>query len=69
MKSEVKEKINDILLLISWRQFARVYFGKSSGWLYHKFDGIDGFSEEERREFKDNLLTLAGQIRRCAERI
>ena len=39
---DVKSKMSDILVAISWREIARTYFGKSSSWLYHKLDGIDG---------------------------
>ena len=40
--TDVKQKMSDILIAISWREIARTYFGKSSSWLYHKLDGIDG---------------------------
>ena len=42
LDSKVKEKLEDILFIVSWREIARGYFGKSSSWLYHKLDGIDG---------------------------
>ena len=40
--TDTKQKLSDILVAISWRDIARTYFGKSSSWLYHKLDGIDG---------------------------
>ena len=40
--SAVKQRIQDIQMLISWREIAHTYFGKSASWLYHKLDGIDG---------------------------
>ena len=40
--TDMKKKASDILLAISWRELANNYFHKSSSWLYHKMDGIDG---------------------------
>ena len=40
--TDMKKKASDILLAISWRELANSYFHKSSSWLYHKMDGIDG---------------------------
>ena len=40
--SEVKQRIQDIQMIVSWREIAHTYFGKSASWLYHKLDGIDG---------------------------
>lgn len=76
-KSEVitdaKSRLSDILLAISWREFARVYFNKSSSWLYHKLDGIKsdgskggGFTPSEAEMLKDSLLDLAKRIESCA---
>lgn len=73
--SDVKQKVSDILVAISWREIARTYFGKSSSWLYHKLDGIDGnggvggFSPEEARQLKDALCDLSDRIRRAADAI
>ncbi len=71
----MKAKIADILVSISWREIARTYFGKSSSWLYHKLDGIDGnggtggFTPDEAKQLKDALCDLADRIRRAAESI
>ncbi|MCD8296025.1 MAG: DUF5053 domain-containing protein [Prevotella sp.] len=71
----VKKRLNDILLTVSWREIAHYYFGKSSSWLYHKLDGIDGnggqggFTEAEKGKLKDALNDLASRIRICAENI
>ena len=35
-------KLDDVLLAIAGRDVAQRYCGKSSSWLYHKMDGIDG---------------------------
>lgn len=72
---DVKTKVSDILVAISWREIARTYFGKSSSWLYHKLDGIDGnggsggFTPEEAQQLKDALCDLSDRIRRAADSI
>ncbi len=72
---DVKQKMADILTAISWREVARTYFGKSSSWLYHKLDGIDGnggcggFTPEEAQQLKDALCDLSDRIRRAANAI
>ncbi|MDE6525516.1 MAG: DUF5053 domain-containing protein [Paramuribaculum sp.] len=70
---DVKQKMSDILVAISWREIARTYFGKSSGWLYHKLDGINGnggpggFTSEEALQLKEALCDLSDRIRKAAE--
>jgi hypothetical protein len=72
---DVKLKMSDILVAISWREIARTYFGKSSSWLYHKLDGIDGnggaggFTPEEALQLKGALCDLSDRIRRAADSI
>ncbi len=72
---DVKQKMSDILVAISWRDIARTYFGKSSSWLYHKLDGIDGnggnggFTPEEALQLKGALCDLSDRIRRAADSI
>lgn len=73
--SAVKQRIQDIQLLVSWREIARTYFGKSSSWLYHKLDGIDGnggvggFTEEEKVMLRGALCEVSNRIRAAADRI
>lgn len=73
--TDVKQKMTDILIAISWREVARTYFGKSSSWLYHKLDGIDGnggkggFTVDEAAQLKGALCDLADRIRRAADTI
>lgn len=67
---DMRSRMNDILIEISWREIARQYFGKSSSWLYHKLDGLDGgFSEQEAFKLKESLLDLSDRIRKSAESI
>lgn len=71
----VKQKMQDIILAVSWRDIARTYFSKSSSWLYHKLDGIDGnggvggFTKEEKEQLRGALCDLSMRIRACAEKI
>ena len=73
--SDAKQKLSDIIVAISWREIARNYFGKSSSWLYHKLDGIDGnggyggFTPEEVKQLKEALVDLSDRIRRAADAI
>ncbi len=71
--TDTKQKLSDILVAVSWRDIARTYFGKSSSWLYHKLDGIDGnggvggFTLEERQQLKRALCDLSDRIRRASD--
>lgn len=71
--SDAKQRLDDILLAISWREIARTYFGKSSSWLYHKLDGIKsdgskggGFTPEEAKMLANALNDTADRIRKAA---
>lgn len=71
----MKKKLYDLLVAISWADLARNYFGKSSSWLYHKMDGIDGngkptdFTEEEAEQLRGALYDLSRRIRVAADSI
>lgn len=73
--SGVKQRLNDILIAISWREIANTYFNRSASWLYHKLDGIDGnggvggFTDEEKEQLRGALVNLADRIRRAADNI
>ena len=73
--TDMKKKASDILLAISWRELANIYFHKSSSWLYHKMDGIDGnggkggFTPEEAEQLRGALVDLSNRIRRVADTI
>ena len=75
VRTDMKARLGDILMALSWREFAKNYFGKSSSWLYHKMDGIDGnggvggFSDSEAMQLKEALLNLSDRIRAAADRI
>jgi hypothetical protein len=73
--TDMKKKLRDIQMAISWRDFANTYFQRSSSWFYHKMDGIDGnggkggFNEQEALQLKSALCDLADRIRRCADKL
>ena len=75
MVTDMKKKLSDVLMAISWREFANTYFQRSSSWFYHKMDGIDGnggkggFNEEEVEQMRGALIDLSNRIRRAAENI
>ena len=72
---DMKQRVSDIALAISWRELSRTYFDKSASWFYHKMDGIDGnggdggFNEEETQQLKSALIDLSDRIRKCADSI
>ena len=73
--TDMKKKLKDVMMAISWREFANTYFQRSSSWFYHKMDGIDGnggkggFNEEEVEQMRGALIDLSNRIRRAAENI
>lgn len=73
--TDMKQRMGEILLAVSWRDIARNYFGKSSSWFYHKMDGIDGnggvggFTASEAETMRNALLDLARRIQDAAARI
>lgn len=75
LNSDVKKKMGDILTSITWREIASRYFGKSSSWLYHKLDGIDGnggqggFTPAEAEQLREALIDLARRIKEAADAI
>ena len=74
-QATMKMRLQDILLSITWRDIAHRYFGKSSSWLYHKMDGINGnggkdeFSSDEAKQLQAALYDLSDRIRAAADRI
>lgn len=71
----VKQRLQDILLSVSWRDIANTYFYRSASWLYHKLDGIDGnggvggFTDKEKEQLRGALVDLSDRIRRAADNI
>lgn len=70
---DMKKRLSDIMMSISWRDFSNTYFKRSSSWFYHKMDGIDGnggtggFSEAEAEQMRGALIDLSERIRKAAE--
>lgn len=71
----MRQKLQDLLVAISWADLSRTYFGKSSSWLYHKMDGQDAngkptaFTAEEAEKLKGALVDLSDRIRKTADSI
>lgn len=68
----MKSKIKEILKVISWREFANIYFQRSPLWFYEKLEGPEhesGFSLEETDTLKQGLLDLSERIKRVANSI
>lgn len=72
VNTEVKSKLKDVYLSITWSKIAHQYFGKSSSWLYNKMNGRDGnggegeFTAEEIEVLKKGLIDFAERILKCA---
>ncbi len=72
---DMKQRMQDILLAVSWREISRTYFSKSCSWFYHKMDGIDGnggeggFTPSEASLLRGALVDLSDRIRRAADNI
>ncbi len=69
--AKFREKLNDILVSVSWGELCVNNFGKNPKWLYEKLEldigSEDGFTKEELLQFKRALYDLADRIRRCAD--
>ena len=63
--TDMKNRMSDIYLSVSWREISRTYFEKSVPWFQHKMYGIDGnggvggFTPEEAQQLRGALLHQA----------
>lgn len=73
--TDMKKRMSDIYLCISWREIARTYFDKSVPWFQHKMYGIDGnggqggFTQAEAGQLRGALIDLSNRIRHAADSI
>ena len=73
--TDMKKRMSDIYLAVSWREVSRTYFDKSVSWFQQKMYGIDGnggvggFTPEEAEQLYGALNDLADRIRRAADTI
>lgn len=71
----MKSKMWDIIVDISWANVSTKYFGKSRSWLSQKMNGKDGngadvaFTDAEKEQLKFALNDLAKRIQICAEKL
>jgi hypothetical protein len=74
-KLPMKSVLKDILLDMSWAKIAQNYFGKSSSWMYHKMDGIDGnggegnFTYSEKLQLRNALYDFSDRVKVAADKI
>ena len=73
--TDMKKRMRDIYLAVSWREISRTYFDKSVSWFQQKMYGIDGnggvggFTPEEADKLYCALNDLADRIRHAADNI
>ena len=73
--TDMKKRMRDIYLAVSWREVSRTYFDKSVSWFQQKMYGIDGnggvggFTPDEADKLYCALNDLADRIRRAADNI
>ena len=73
--TDMKKRLKDILMIVSWRELSNTYFHKSSSWFYHKMDGIDGnggqggFTESEALLLRGALIDMSERLRKAADEI
>ena len=73
--TDMKKRMRDIYLAVSWREVSRTYFDKSVSWFQQKMYGIDGnggvggFTPEEADKLYCALNDLADRIRKAADNI
>lgn len=73
--TEVKAKLRDVYLTITWAKIADRYFGRSTSWIYNKMNGRDGnggegaFTPEETIQLKEALYDFAERVKRCANEL
>lgn len=75
-KLHLKQKLDDIILEVSWAEISKYYFGNNSSWIYNRINGRDSnngnpieFTDSEKDDFKNALFDLADRIRKTAEKI
>ena len=73
--TDMKQRMRDIYLSVSWREVSRTYFDKSVSWFQQKMYGIDGnggvggFTPEEAAQLQSALFDLSDRIHKAAESI
>ena len=72
--SELYNKLKDIVISVSWREFSMRYMNEKGPWLYEKIDGFNRYgeaipplTESEMKQFKNGLLDLSERIKKVAE--
>ena len=70
MAQNIKSKLNDVFLYITWGKIANVYFDKGARWLYDRLNERDAeFTQEELLQLKGALVDLSERIRKDADEL
>lgn len=70
-----KKKLGKTLLIVSWRDISREYFGKPASWIYDKIEGTDNedpesaFTEDELDNLKDSFLDISIRFKSLADEL
>jgi hypothetical protein len=68
MAQNVKSKLNDVFLYITWGKIANVYFDKGARWFYDRLNERDAeFTQDELLQLKGALVDLSERIRKAAD--
>lgn len=69
------EQLDGIEKYLNMAQFSKAYFGKTKSWLYQRLHGWNvhgrpaGFTEKERKQFSDALLSLGDRLKKVAHEL
>lgn len=72
--TSVKQTLMDVYEEINWAYLAKNYFGKTRGWIYHKFSGMnnglpDDFSDVDKEQLKNALYDISRRINAAADKL
>lgn len=72
--TSVRQVLDEVYEQINWAYLAKIYFGKSRTWLYHKFSGRnndmqDDFSDVDREKLRSALKDISEKVSNAADRL
>lgn len=74
-RTEIKDRLDDVLLSVPWRELAKDYFNKPASWIYARLNGMDDdgnevdFTDAEKARLREALKNLSRRIDEAADRI
>ena len=73
LASSLSKELQDVVMLVKWRNLAQEYFDRPSEWIYNKLHGREegegGFTPEEQQQLKGALCDMADRLRKAADSI